>query len=69
MVGGDENTWNLRDSHMADCLKSLIDFHVSSEVFFLAYVYVCMQMRVCGRGVLVVCARLLSCDLTSVDFR
>ncbi len=51
-------------------LKSLIDFHVSSEVvFFLAYVYVCMQMRVCGRGVLVVCARLLSCDLTSVDFR
>jgi erythromycin esterase-like protein len=27
MVGGYENTWNLRDSHMADCLTSLLAFH------------------------------------------
>ncbi len=51
MVGGDENTWNLRDSHMADCLKSLIDFHVSSEVdcFILFFGLMCVCVRpTCG---------------------
>jgi len=27
MYHGDESTWNLRDSHMADCVQSLLDFH------------------------------------------
>jgi len=27
MYHGDESTWNLRDSHMAECVASLLDFH------------------------------------------
>jgi len=27
MVLGDENTWNIRDTHMADCVQSLLNFH------------------------------------------
>jgi len=27
MYSADENTWNLRDSHMSECLMSLLDYH------------------------------------------